>query len=186
MQPRRNANHRDGAAGKEAPTGRTGPVFTPAPRPGGPRNRVPSIVKKRGDGLERRPPAGIARERETSADDVALCQAEGRVFFMTGGVGRRWGFLPVGAFRPAQPAAGERKPRHPPSRLATAEARSSNHSHVAGQASAPAGAIRGISSPRSRPAARGGAGRRPAFQAVPALLLGPLYRSQPLSRRRAG
>ena len=65
--------------GRPQPGWRAGqgtPVFTPAPRPGGPRNRVPPIVKKRGDGLERRPPAGIARERETSADDTAPCQCE--------------------------------------------------------------------------------------------------------------
>ena len=30
------------------------------------------------DGWERRSPTGIARERETSANDAALCQGEGR------------------------------------------------------------------------------------------------------------
>ena len=40
-------------------------------------------------GRERRPSAGIARERETSAADVAPYQGEGRGFFMTGGVCRR-------------------------------------------------------------------------------------------------
>ena len=113
-----------------APTGRTGPVFTPAPRPGGPRNRVPPIVKKRGDGLERRPPAGIARERETSADGTAPCQCErltpsqhrmprsltapptrGRAFFMPSrvcGPTRSWGFLPAG-LGTSPPEAVERR-----------------------------------------------------------------------------
>ena len=57
-------------------------MFTPAPRPTGPRDRVPPIVKKRGDGLDRRPLAGIARERETSAHDVAPFQG-GAVLCMT-------------------------------------------------------------------------------------------------------
>ena len=35
-------------------------------------------AKKRGDSLERRPPVGIARERETRADDAALCLRECR------------------------------------------------------------------------------------------------------------
>ena len=39
------------------------PVFRPAPRPTGPRNRVPPTEQKRGDGLERRPPVGTARQR---------------------------------------------------------------------------------------------------------------------------
>ena len=45
-----------------------------APRPVGPRNRVLPNEKKCGDGLERRPPAGIARERETSGGGAAPCQ----------------------------------------------------------------------------------------------------------------
>ena len=44
---------------------------------GGGKRVVPS-AKKRGDGLERRPPVGIARERETKADDAALCRRECR------------------------------------------------------------------------------------------------------------
>ena len=56
MQPRRDADSLNGA-------GRKG---TPGSSPGGAL------------------PTGIARERETSADDVAPCQSEGRVFFMTG------------------------------------------------------------------------------------------------------
>ena len=44
---------------------------------GGGKRVVPS-AKKRGDGLERRPPVGIARERETRADDAALCLRECR------------------------------------------------------------------------------------------------------------
>ena len=51
-------------------------ALRPALRPAGPRNRVRPSEKKRGDGLERRPPAGIARERETSADDAAACWRE--------------------------------------------------------------------------------------------------------------
>ena len=44
---------------------------------GGGKRVVPS-AKKRGDGLERRPPVGIARERETRADDAALYRRECR------------------------------------------------------------------------------------------------------------
>ena len=44
---------------------------------GGGKRVVPS-AKKRGDGLERRPLVGIARERETRADDAALCRRECR------------------------------------------------------------------------------------------------------------
>ena len=36
------------------------------------------LAQKRGDGLERRSPAGIARERETRTRDAALCQRKGR------------------------------------------------------------------------------------------------------------
>ena len=42
------------------------------------RDGVSPMAQKRGDGLERRPPAGIARERETSADDTGPCQRECR------------------------------------------------------------------------------------------------------------
>ena len=45
----------------------------PAPRPGGPRDRASPTAKKRGDGLERRSPTGIARERETCTNDAG-CQ----------------------------------------------------------------------------------------------------------------
>ena len=44
---------------------------------GGGKRVVPS-AKKRGDDLERRPLVGIARERETRADDAALCRCEWR------------------------------------------------------------------------------------------------------------
>ena len=44
-----------------------------APRQRG-ETRVLPTRKKRGDGLERRPPVGIARERETSSDDAAPCE----------------------------------------------------------------------------------------------------------------
>ena len=40
-------------------------MFTPASRPAGPRNRVELNRVNCGDGLERRPLVGIARERET-------------------------------------------------------------------------------------------------------------------------
>ena len=49
------------------------PVFTPAPPREAQRDLASATVKKRGDGLERRPPAGIARERETSADGTPNC-----------------------------------------------------------------------------------------------------------------
>ena len=45
---------------------------------GGGKRVVPS-AKKRGDGLERRPPVGIARERETRTDDAALYRRECRI-----------------------------------------------------------------------------------------------------------
>ena len=51
-----------GAGGRSAGTAGA-PVFTPAPRPAGPRNRATPSGKKRGDGLERRPPVGTARRR---------------------------------------------------------------------------------------------------------------------------
>ena len=47
------------------------PVFRPASRPQAAKLPSPT-AKKRGKGQERQPPAGIARERETSADDAAL------------------------------------------------------------------------------------------------------------------
>ena len=43
-------------------------MFTPAPRPGGPRKRVELPEQKRGDGLERRPPAGTARRRRAAGE----------------------------------------------------------------------------------------------------------------------
>ena len=55
------------------------PVFRPASRPAG--MRVPPPEPERGDGLERRPLVGIARERETSVDGVAACQRECRATF---------------------------------------------------------------------------------------------------------
>ena len=112
MPSRRDADHRDGSAGKGTPTSRSAPLRKAQ------RDRASPTAKKRGDGLERRPPAGIARERETSADDSAPCQHEGRTLsqhrcrdrsplplppaapFHVGGVCRRtrsWRFLPVGA-----------------------------------------------------------------------------------------
>ena len=69
----RPADHREGRA-----TAGT-PVFTPAPRAAGPRNRVSLRRKNRGDSLERRPPAGTARERETRTADAAPCQGECRI-----------------------------------------------------------------------------------------------------------
>ena len=60
------------------------PVFTPAPLGKAQRDRASPPEHKRGDGLERRPPAGIARERETSADDTALCQLEFRTLLQSG------------------------------------------------------------------------------------------------------
>ena len=48
------------------------PVFTPAPLRAAQRNRVPPTDRKRGDGLERRPPVGTARRRraEPRASDL--------------------------------------------------------------------------------------------------------------------
>ena len=58
------------------------PTSVPHPLPTPDDDGLPGAVtpneKKRGDGLERRPPAGIARKRETSADDVAPCQRKFR------------------------------------------------------------------------------------------------------------
>ena len=48
----------------------------PAPLRDAQRDDASSAAKKRGDGLERRSPTGIARERETCADDTAPCQRE--------------------------------------------------------------------------------------------------------------
>ena len=49
------------------------PVFTPAPLREAQRDLASPTEKKRGDGLERRSPTGIARERETSADGTPNC-----------------------------------------------------------------------------------------------------------------
>ena len=73
-----NADSPDGALARERRSSGPHRENWPAPRPRGPRNRVPPIATKRGDGLERRPPVGTARERETSADDAAPCQRDRR------------------------------------------------------------------------------------------------------------
>ena len=79
---------REGTAGLQTGT---------APRSGAKRASPPA--HKREDGLERRPPVGIARERETCADDAGPCQHECRTTsFITGGVNgrtRSCGFLRV-------------------------------------------------------------------------------------------
>ena len=62
MQLRRAPNRADGAQARE----RRCPH----------RHRASLTEEKRGDGLERRSSTGIARERETSADDAAPCQRE--------------------------------------------------------------------------------------------------------------
>ena len=54
------------------------PVFRPALRPAGPRDRASPTAKKRGDGVERRSPTGIARERETCTNDAGPSQRESR------------------------------------------------------------------------------------------------------------
>ena len=54
-------NQRGWRAGTGTPASRT------APRPAGPRNRVPRGEKKRGDGLERRPLVGTARRRRAES-----------------------------------------------------------------------------------------------------------------------
>ena len=51
--------------------------FRPAPQPGGPRTRVPPIVRKRGDGLERRPlasPPGGGRHRWAKPSERRLAR----------------------------------------------------------------------------------------------------------------
>ena len=102
----------------------------PAPLGGAQRERVHPPAKKRGDGLERRPPAGIARERETSAHDTAPCQSACRTPPSTGcrdrsplpgaapfscRAGCAGGPDHVGFSRwgPAQRSAGPRKERRP-------------------------------------------------------------------------
>ena len=67
MQSRRDADSPDGRC-QGTPASSPGGGFTPAPLRGAQRDRASPTAKKRGDGLERRSPTGIARERETSAD----------------------------------------------------------------------------------------------------------------------
>ncbi len=173
-------------SGRPQPGWRAGqgtPVFTPAPRPGGQRNRVPPIVKKRGDGLERRPPAGIARERETSADDTAPCQCER----LTPSQHRMPRSLPLPAAAPLSCQAGcAGGPDHGGfSRWGPAPARRRRANGAVllsrwcrpGQGSPPgfakcrvAPSVHRTKRP-SRPSGRRGADRRSAFQAVPALSL---------------
>ena len=88
---------------------------------------------------------------------------------------------PVGTARRRWAVAARRAAtiRCPISRLATAETRGLKPRHVAGKAVATFGPAREINSTRSRPAPRGGAGRRPAFQAVPALLRQQLHALSP-------
>ncbi len=90
MKVRGDADNRDGALARERRCSR--------PQPGelagtAARRAARSCIANRekgGDGLERRPPAGIARERETRADDAAPCQRERRTtVFMMGAVCRR-------------------------------------------------------------------------------------------------
>ncbi len=110
MQSGGTADGPDGAGRQGAP------MFTPAPRPAGPPNRVPPMVKKRGDGLERRPPVGTARRRRaesriaTSRHDSHSARPQ-RVQWSrpqgNAGQSSRWGFTP------APPPAGPRN-RVPP------------------------------------------------------------------------
>ena len=78
---------REDADALEARQAKGTPVFTPASPPSGRRNFAQLTEKKRGDGLERRPPVGIARERETSADHAAPYQCEGRTLSQPGWCG---------------------------------------------------------------------------------------------------
>ncbi len=75
-----------GPAGNPDPSQRRGAqAGNAASSPGGgpqtgtaaPRDRASPTAKKRGDGLERRSPTGIARERETCTNDAG-CQRESR------------------------------------------------------------------------------------------------------------
>ena len=67
MQPRRDADSPDGAPARERwpvlPVG----AFTPAPPRTAGREGVTPTAKKRGDGLERRPPVGTARRRRAES-----------------------------------------------------------------------------------------------------------------------
>ena len=79
------------------------PAFRPAPRAAAPRDRASPTAKKRGDGLERRSPTGIARERETCTNDAG-CQREHHSMPRTAWNADLWPVHP-GGFRPAQPRA---------------------------------------------------------------------------------
>ena len=86
MPPSRHGpQQRRWRAGKGTPTSRWGPAQPAAggragPRPPGtPGTQTPRMAR-----AERRSPTGIARERETSADDAAPRSGESHVFFMTG------------------------------------------------------------------------------------------------------
>ncbi len=81
MESRRDADSRDGALARERrcshrhrPAQRGETAYFPVPRWRTSRH-LPHPAERHA-GLERRPPAGLARERETSADDAAPCQRE--------------------------------------------------------------------------------------------------------------
>ena len=160
MQPRRNANHRDGAAGEGAPTGRTGPTsgrhrgakawnadLRSAQRPAGPRRRrSPPLGGPRLGGLSRDTThCAVGRHQLLRTDDVH--------------VGGNSGFLERANFGSGVDSAGgaagcgDRRSAFP----------------------APA-ALRFRQPYAISPACGGCADRRSAFQAVPALLLDRVVR----------
>ena len=75
-------------------------MFTPAPRPGGPRNRAPSIENKRGDGLERRPLVGTRGSAKLEMMTLRHADVSGALFHDGRGVQQKTdhvGFSRLGA-----------------------------------------------------------------------------------------
>ncbi len=167
------------------------PVFTTASRPPGPRNCVLLTEKERGDGLERRPLVGIARERETSTDDATPCQCEYRTLFqsrmprpLTSALSALSGAVP---FHDRRGVQEDPIMRVSPGKAGTAvrQGRGRRVARCPDGATLHSANLRGDPWPglrhgrqqhcAFRPPAAGGADRRSAFQAVPALLLGRRY-----------
>ena len=136
-------------------------VLRPAPRSAGPQNRVLPPERKRVDGLERRPPAGIARERETHAHHPAPCQRACREPPSSGCRDRS--LLPGAALFSCPRGVQENPIMNTCPRGAPRLAPRSGARRVPSQCRSALRALR-PSGPR--------AGRRPAFQAVPAFYAG--------------
>ena len=93
---------------REKARGRLGaPVFRPASRPQAAKLPSPT-AKNHADGLDRRPPVGIARERETRADDAAPGQRERRAICIPDGLCKWIDHAGFSRWGPAPPAAGGR------------------------------------------------------------------------------